>query len=188
MSYYNASWNSCFWFDGCFFNIKSSCLCIVLAIGRLWKSLCTQFVYFLSFYLLLMYILHAIYCVISLSAIINTPQLFQHDLFITLCHFLISFEHVFHPPMIHFLLFFFSLSLSCFHISSWIISWCLAWLLLLAVTRLYLTTKGESLPNLDRLLSPTLPQIPVNEPVRLAPVPAWRKVKSGTALPYPHRD
>lgn len=111
MSYYNASWNSCFWFDGCFFNIKSSCLCIVLAIGRLWKSLCTQFVYFLSFYLLLMYILHAIYCVISLSAIINTPQLFQHDLFITLRHFLISFEHMFsmHPWFTSF--FFFSLSL-----------------------------------------------------------------------------
>lgn len=97
---------------GVFFNIKSSCLCIVLAIGRLWKSLCTQFVYFLSFYLLLMYILHAIYCVISLSAIINTPQLFQHDLFITLCHFLISFEHMFsiHPWFTSF--FFFSLSLS----------------------------------------------------------------------------
>ncbi|KAG7214910.1 hypothetical protein INR49_005185 [Caranx melampygus] len=35
--------------------------------------------------------------------------------------------------------------------------------------------KGESLPNLDRLLPPSPPQTPVNEPVRLAPVPAWRK-------------
>ncbi|XP_027128944.1 protein-methionine sulfoxide oxidase mical3a isoform X3 [Larimichthys crocea] len=38
-----------------------------------------------------------------------------------------------------------------------------------------LKRQGESLPNLDRLLSPTQPQTPVNEPVRLAPVPAWRK-------------
>lgn len=47
----------------------------------------------------------------------------------------------------------------------------------LAVTHLHLATKGESLPNLDRLLPPSPPQTPVNEPVRLAPVPAWRKVK-----------
>ncbi|XP_070762774.1 protein-methionine sulfoxide oxidase mical3a isoform X1 [Enoplosus armatus] len=38
-----------------------------------------------------------------------------------------------------------------------------------------LKRQGESLPNLDRLLPPTPPQTPVNEPVRLAPVPAWRK-------------
>ncbi|XP_044048104.1 protein-methionine sulfoxide oxidase mical3a isoform X23 [Siniperca chuatsi] len=38
-----------------------------------------------------------------------------------------------------------------------------------------LKRQGESLPNLDRLLPPTSPQTPVNEPVRLAPVPAWRK-------------
>ncbi|XP_027128943.1 protein-methionine sulfoxide oxidase mical3a isoform X2 [Larimichthys crocea] len=43
-----------------------------------------------------------------------------------------------------------------------------------------LKRQGESLPNLDRLLSPTQPQTPVNEPVRLAPVPAWRKARSGT--------
>lgn len=42
----------------------------------------------------------------------------------------------------------------------------------------FLAIKGESLPSLDRLLPSPLPQIPVNEPVRLAPVPAWRKVKS----------
>ncbi|GAA6215911.1 protein-methionine sulfoxide oxidase mical3a-like [Lates japonicus] len=38
-----------------------------------------------------------------------------------------------------------------------------------------LKRQGESLPNLDRLLPPSPPQTPVNEPVRLAPVPAWRK-------------
>ncbi|XP_029289447.1 protein-methionine sulfoxide oxidase mical3a isoform X2 [Cottoperca gobio] len=38
-----------------------------------------------------------------------------------------------------------------------------------------LKRQGDSLPNLDRLLSLTPPQTPVNEPVRLAPVPAWRK-------------
>ncbi|XP_070762776.1 protein-methionine sulfoxide oxidase mical3a isoform X3 [Enoplosus armatus] len=42
-----------------------------------------------------------------------------------------------------------------------------------------LKRQGESLPNLDRLLPPTPPQTPVNEPVRLAPVPAWRKARSG---------
>lgn len=42
----------------------------------------------------------------------------------------------------------------------------------------FLAIKGESLPSLDRLLPSPLPQTPVNEPVRLAPVPAWRKVKS----------
>jgi len=44
------------------------------------------------------------------------------------------------------------------------------------VAHLCLTTKGDSLPNLDRLLPLTSPQTPVSEPVRLAPVPAWRKV------------
>ncbi|XP_053740487.1 protein-methionine sulfoxide oxidase mical3a isoform X13 [Synchiropus splendidus] len=38
-----------------------------------------------------------------------------------------------------------------------------------------LKRQGESLPNLDRLLTPALPPAPVNEPLRLAPVPAWRK-------------
>ncbi|XP_067445262.1 protein-methionine sulfoxide oxidase mical3a isoform X22 [Thunnus thynnus] len=38
-----------------------------------------------------------------------------------------------------------------------------------------LKRQGESLPNLDRLLPPSPPQILLNEPVRLAPVPAWRK-------------
>ncbi|XP_054864842.1 protein-methionine sulfoxide oxidase mical3a isoform X1 [Amphiprion ocellaris] len=38
-----------------------------------------------------------------------------------------------------------------------------------------LKRQGESLPNLDRLLPLTPPQTPVKEPVRLAPVPAWRK-------------
>ncbi|XP_075937751.1 protein-methionine sulfoxide oxidase mical3a isoform X2 [Anarhichas minor] len=38
-----------------------------------------------------------------------------------------------------------------------------------------LKRQGESLPNLDRLFPLTPPQTPVNEPVRLAPVPAWRK-------------
>ncbi|RVE72265.1 hypothetical protein OJAV_G00060090 [Oryzias javanicus] len=38
-----------------------------------------------------------------------------------------------------------------------------------------LKRQGDSLPNLDRLLPPSPPQIPVSEPVRLAPVPAWRK-------------
>ncbi|XP_041795730.1 protein-methionine sulfoxide oxidase mical3a isoform X9 [Chelmon rostratus] len=42
-----------------------------------------------------------------------------------------------------------------------------------------LKRQGESLPNLDCLLPPTLPQTPVNEPVYLAPVPAWRKARSG---------
>ncbi|XP_056243959.1 protein-methionine sulfoxide oxidase mical3a isoform X17 [Seriola aureovittata] len=42
-----------------------------------------------------------------------------------------------------------------------------------------LKRQGESLPNLDRLLPPSPPQTPVNEPVRLAPVPAWRKARSG---------
>ncbi|XP_025764522.1 protein-methionine sulfoxide oxidase mical3a isoform X20 [Oreochromis niloticus] len=36
-----------------------------------------------------------------------------------------------------------------------------------------LKRQGDSLPNLDRLLLPSPP--PVKEPVRLAPVPAWRK-------------
>ncbi|XP_062276120.1 protein-methionine sulfoxide oxidase mical3a [Scomber scombrus] len=38
-----------------------------------------------------------------------------------------------------------------------------------------LKRQGESLPNLDRLLPPSPPITPVNEPVFLAPVPAWRK-------------
>ncbi|XP_069561371.1 protein-methionine sulfoxide oxidase mical3a isoform X12 [Brachyistius frenatus] len=38
-----------------------------------------------------------------------------------------------------------------------------------------LKRQGESLPNLDRLLPPSPLQTPVKEPVRLAPVPAWRK-------------
>ncbi|XP_067445264.1 protein-methionine sulfoxide oxidase mical3a isoform X23 [Thunnus thynnus] len=42
-----------------------------------------------------------------------------------------------------------------------------------------LKRQGESLPNLDRLLPPSPPQILLNEPVRLAPVPAWRKARSG---------
>ncbi|XP_075937752.1 protein-methionine sulfoxide oxidase mical3a isoform X3 [Anarhichas minor] len=42
-----------------------------------------------------------------------------------------------------------------------------------------LKRQGESLPNLDRLFPLTPPQTPVNEPVRLAPVPAWRKARSG---------
>lgn len=42
---------------------------------------------------------------------------------------------------------------------------------------LFLATKGDSLPNLDRLSPPSPPRVPVSEPVRLAPVPAWRKVK-----------
>uniref|UniRef100_UPI0037E7C7F6 protein-methionine sulfoxide oxidase mical3a isoform X6 n=1 Tax=Semicossyphus pulcher TaxID=241346 RepID=UPI0037E7C7F6 len=42
-----------------------------------------------------------------------------------------------------------------------------------------LKRQGESLPNLDRLLSPSPPQTPVKETVRLAPVPAWRKARSG---------
>ncbi|XP_063336178.1 protein-methionine sulfoxide oxidase mical3a isoform X15 [Pelmatolapia mariae] len=36
-----------------------------------------------------------------------------------------------------------------------------------------LKRQGDSLPNLDRLLPPS--PLPVKEPVRLAPVPAWRK-------------
>ncbi|XP_078138967.1 protein-methionine sulfoxide oxidase mical3a [Centroberyx gerrardi] len=43
-----------------------------------------------------------------------------------------------------------------------------------------LKRQGESLPNLDRLLSPSPPPAPLNEPVRLAPVPAWRKARSST--------
>ncbi|XP_053174674.1 protein-methionine sulfoxide oxidase mical3a [Scomber japonicus] len=42
-----------------------------------------------------------------------------------------------------------------------------------------LKRQGESLPNLDRLLPPSPPITPVNEPVFLAPVPAWRKARSG---------
>ncbi|XP_074487879.1 protein-methionine sulfoxide oxidase mical3a isoform X6 [Sebastes fasciatus] len=38
-----------------------------------------------------------------------------------------------------------------------------------------LKRQGDSLPNLDRLLPLSPPQTPVNEPMRLAPVPAWRK-------------
>ncbi|XP_056273757.1 protein-methionine sulfoxide oxidase mical3a isoform X24 [Pseudoliparis swirei] len=41
-----------------------------------------------------------------------------------------------------------------------------------------LKRQGDSLPNLDRLFPLTSPQTPVNEPVRLAPVPAWRKRRS----------
>ncbi|XP_042351691.1 protein-methionine sulfoxide oxidase mical3a isoform X5 [Plectropomus leopardus] len=41
-----------------------------------------------------------------------------------------------------------------------------------------LKRQGDSLPNLDQLLPLTLPQTPVNEPVHLAPVPAWRKARS----------
>ncbi|KAM8861264.1 protein-methionine sulfoxide oxidase mical3a isoform 7-T9 [Synchiropus picturatus] len=41
-----------------------------------------------------------------------------------------------------------------------------------------LKRQGESLPNLDRLLTPALTPAPVNEPLRLAPVPAWRKARS----------
>ncbi|XP_040893421.1 protein-methionine sulfoxide oxidase mical3a isoform X2 [Toxotes jaculatrix] len=42
-----------------------------------------------------------------------------------------------------------------------------------------LKRQGDSLPNLDRLFPPSPPQTPMNEPVRLAPVPAWRKARSG---------
>ncbi|XP_037834025.1 protein-methionine sulfoxide oxidase mical3a isoform X17 [Kryptolebias marmoratus] len=42
-----------------------------------------------------------------------------------------------------------------------------------------LKRQGESLPNLDCLLSPSPQQNLVNEPVHLAPVPAWRKARSG---------
>ncbi|XP_056273736.1 protein-methionine sulfoxide oxidase mical3a isoform X5 [Pseudoliparis swirei] len=42
-----------------------------------------------------------------------------------------------------------------------------------------LKRQGDSLPNLDRLFPLTSPQTPVNEPVRLAPVPAWRKARGG---------
>nr|XP_054589637.1 protein-methionine sulfoxide oxidase mical3a isoform X11 [Nothobranchius furzeri] len=45
-----------------------------------------------------------------------------------------------------------------------------------------LKRQGDSLPNLDLLLSPSPPQNPVNEPGRLAPVPAWRKARSGANL------
>ncbi|TWW76520.1 Protein-methionine sulfoxide oxidase mical3a [Takifugu flavidus] len=38
-----------------------------------------------------------------------------------------------------------------------------------------LKRQGDSLPNLDHLFPPPLPQISMNEPARLAPVPAWRK-------------
>ncbi|XP_014860782.1 PREDICTED: protein-methionine sulfoxide oxidase mical3a-like isoform X21 [Poecilia mexicana] len=38
-----------------------------------------------------------------------------------------------------------------------------------------LKRQGDSLPNLDHFLPPSPPPNPVNEPVRLAPVPAWRK-------------
>ncbi|XP_041852103.1 protein-methionine sulfoxide oxidase mical3a isoform X2 [Melanotaenia boesemani] len=38
-----------------------------------------------------------------------------------------------------------------------------------------LKRQGDSLPNLDLLLPLSPPQTPMNEPVRLAPVPAWRK-------------
>ncbi|KAL3061892.1 hypothetical protein OYC64_009927 [Pagothenia borchgrevinki] len=38
-----------------------------------------------------------------------------------------------------------------------------------------LKRQGDSLPNLDQLLPTSPPQTPVNEPVRLVPVPAWRK-------------
>ncbi|KAM8892765.1 protein-methionine sulfoxide oxidase mical3a isoform 4-T12 [Spinachia spinachia] len=42
-----------------------------------------------------------------------------------------------------------------------------------------LKRQGESLPNLDRLFPLSLPQAPVNEPVRPALVPAWRKARRG---------
>uniref|UniRef100_A0A1A7XA92 F-actin monooxygenase n=1 Tax=Iconisemion striatum TaxID=60296 RepID=A0A1A7XA92_9TELE len=38
-----------------------------------------------------------------------------------------------------------------------------------------LKRQGDSLPNLDLLLSPSPPPNPAKEPGRLAPVPAWRK-------------
>ncbi|KAM9853915.1 protein-methionine sulfoxide oxidase mical3a [Aulostomus maculatus] len=38
-----------------------------------------------------------------------------------------------------------------------------------------LKRQGDSLPNLDCFLPPSLPQTPLKEPVHLAPVPAWRK-------------
>ncbi|KAM9376591.1 protein-methionine sulfoxide oxidase mical3a [Pholidichthys leucotaenia] len=47
-----------------------------------------------------------------------------------------------------------------------------------------LKRQGESLPNLDRLLPPSPPHTSVKEPVRLAPVPAWRKARSGAEQPY----
>uniref|UniRef100_A0A8D3AGZ6 F-actin monooxygenase n=1 Tax=Scophthalmus maximus TaxID=52904 RepID=A0A8D3AGZ6_SCOMX len=42
-----------------------------------------------------------------------------------------------------------------------------------------LKRQGDSLPNLDRLLPPSPPRPSLKEPVRLAPVPAWRKARSG---------
>lgn len=105
--------------------IKSTQCSSCLARG----TLCTQFVYFLSFHLLLMYFLHSIYCVMSVSAI--TTELSQHDLHMTLCHFLFCFEYMFssHSDSIHpWFTSFFVFSLSCFHLPSWTISWCLAWL------------------------------------------------------------
>lgn len=128
-----------------------------------------------------------------LSAVINTTQVSQHDSLMTLSFPFISFEHALYFPTtvtpsthdsLPSLCFLFSLLASTsrhglFHDALRGYSGLL--LATLAVTHLYLTTKGESLPNLD-CLSPLIPpKTPLNEPVRLAPVPAWRKVKSGTA-------
>ncbi|XP_075325530.1 protein-methionine sulfoxide oxidase mical3a isoform X14 [Odontesthes bonariensis] len=48
-----------------------------------------------------------------------------------------------------------------------------------------LKRQGDSLPNLDRLLPLTSAQTPVSEPVRLAPVPAWRKEPAGDSGQMP---
>lgn len=85
--------------------------------------------------------------------------------------------------MIHFL--FYSLALSLLHSVYLSVSVppsvCLSTLIVdyySLTCMFYLVTKGDSLPNLDHLLSPPLSQISMNEPARLAPVPAWRKVNS----------
>lgn len=65
---------------------------------------------------------------------------------------------------------------------SWTVPWCLPWLLWPSRWPhglSFISLKANSVLNLDCILSTSKPQPPVKEPVRLAPVPAWRKVKSG---------
>lgn len=185
MSYYNVYWER--W--------KPS-VCIVSAIRRLWKSLSNTICVFSLFLSIIdvhpacLLLCNISKCCFKCSTALSTW--YFHDF-----HFH-SFEHIFshhcdsiHPWFTSFLpFFFFSLPLApisqhgLFHDALYGYSY---WPLLLSYI-IVRATKGESLPNLDCLLPPSLPQIPVNEAVRLAPVPAWRKVKSGTALPYTHRD
>lgn len=142
------------------FNVSRSCTCLFLALIDVCSASHSK-------------------CLTSLSAwwfqdCLSFPHyLWTHASHPLWLHSPLNLFPLFSPYSPLFLLFFTTALHGCFFLN---------FFFTLAVTHLRVTSKGESLPNLDCLLTLTMPQIPANEPVRLAPVPAWRKVKSGAAF------